>query len=67
MASRFIKEGHRVKIDLYLRGRAKYLNADFLKERLDRMLVSITEPHKIADGPKKSPKGLTIIIEREKK
>ena len=63
-ASEFLKEGHRVKIDLFLRGRAKYLDEKFLRERLERVLHLITEPYSIADGPTKSPKGLTIIIER---
>lgn len=63
-ASKFLKEGHRVKIDLFLAGRAKYLNREFLQERLERVLHLITEQYKIADGPKKSPKGLTVVIER---
>lgn len=66
-ASTFLKEGHRVKIDLFLKGRTKYFKEDFLRERLDRILHLISEPHKIADGPKKSPKGLTVIIDRDKK
>ena len=65
-ASRWLKEGHRIKLDLFLAGRAKYMEKDFLKTRLDRILVLITEPYKIADGPKKSPKGLTVILERGK-
>lgn len=65
-ASQFLKEGHRVKIDLFLRGRAKYLNEAFLQERLARVLHLITEEYKIADGPKKSPKGLSVVIERGK-
>ncbi len=65
-ASEFLKEGHRVKVDLYLRGRAKYMQAGFHQERLDRILRLLTEPYKIADGPKKSPKGLTVIIERDR-
>lgn len=65
-ASQFLKEGHRVKIDLFLRGRAKYLDEKFLRERLERILHLITEEHKIADGPKKSPKGLSVVIERGK-
>ena len=64
--SSFLKEGHRVKLDLFLPGRAKYLNKDFLQERLERVLHLVTEEHKIADGPKKSPKGLTVILERSK-
>ena len=63
-ASKFLKEGNRVKIDLFLPGRAKYMEFNFLKERLDRILHLITEQYKIADPAKKSPKGLTIIIER---
>ncbi len=63
-ASTWLKEGHRVKINLFLKGRAKYLNDAFLKERLDRLLHFITEEFKIVDGPKKGPKGLTLIIEK---
>ncbi len=63
-ASTWLKEGHRVKINLFLRGRAKYLNENFLKERLDRLLHFITEEFKIVDGPKKGPKGLSIMIEK---
>lgn len=63
-ASTWLKEGHRVRINLFLRGRAKYLNNDFLKERLDRLLHFITEEFKIVDGPKKGPKGLAVVIEK---
>jgi len=65
--SGWLKEGHRIKLDLFLAGRAKYLKQDFLKERLERILVLITEEFKIADGPKKSPKGLTVILEKDTK
>jgi len=65
-ASQFLNEGHRVKMDLFLPGRAKYLEKDFLHERLQRVLRLISEEYKIADGPKKSPKGLTVVIERSK-
>ena len=67
MASKFLGEGHRVKIDLYLRGRAKYMDKNFLKERLDRVLKLITEEFRIIDEIKPSPKGLTLVIERTKK
>ncbi|TAK57655.1 translation initiation factor IF-3 [Patescibacteria group bacterium] len=63
-ASEWLKEGHRVKIDLFLTGRSKYMDVKFLKERLDRILVLITEQYKIADEPKKSLKGLTTVIEK---
>lgn len=64
--SKWLKEGHRVKIDLFLVGRAKYSEDVFKKERLERILKLVTEDYKIADEPKKSPKGFTIIIEKAK-
>ena len=63
-ASEWLKEGHRVKINLFLPGRTKYMNDTFLKERMDRVFKLIPEEFKIAEEPKKSPKGMTAIIER---
>jgi translation initiation factor IF-3 len=63
-ASEWLKEGHRVRLNLFLSGRAKYLNQTFLKERMDRMLKLITEEYKIAEPVQKSPKGLSTVIER---
>lgn len=63
-ASEWLKEGHRVKLDLFLPGRAKYLDKRFLEERLERLLILVTEKYKIAEKPQKSPKGLSALIER---
>jgi len=65
-ASEWLNEGHRVKINLFLPGRTKYMNESFLKERMDRVFKLIPENFKIAEEPKKSPKGLTAVIERAK-
>lgn len=62
--SEWLGEGHRVKIDLFLPGRSKYLDQKFLKERLDRLLKLLTIPFKIAEEAKKSPKGLSLLIEK---
>ena len=62
----FLKEGNRVKIELRLKGRAKYLDKKFLNERLERLLHLISEKYKIADGPKKSPRGIAAVIEKIK-
>jgi len=66
-ASAWLKEGHRIKLDLYLVGRAKYTDMKFKKERLERILNLITEDYKIAEDAKKSPKGVTMILEPGKK
>lgn len=66
-ASEWLKEGHRIKVELYLSGRTKYMDEKFLKERLDRMLHLVTENFKIAEPAKKSPKGLMLTIERDTK
>lgn len=64
MASTWLKEGHRIKIELFLSGRSKYMEEKFLKERLERLLHLITENFKIAENYKRSPKGLMITIEK---
>ena len=64
-ASKWLKEGHRIKVELFLAGRAKYMDEKFLKERLDRVLHLITEDYKISDAYKKGPKGLTTTIEKK--
>lgn len=60
----WLGEGHRVKVDLFLWGRYKYMDEAFLKERLERFLKIIPEEYKIADEIKKSPKGFTVTLER---
>jgi translation initiation factor IF-3 len=66
-ASEWLSEGHRVRLLLFLSGRAKYLDKKFLNERLERLLKLITEEYKVAEAPQRGPKGLTITIEKAKK
>ncbi len=63
-AAQWLEEGHRVKVDLFLWGRYKYMEPAFLKERLDRFLKIIPTEYKVADEMKKSPKGYTTTLER---
>lgn len=63
-AAEWLEEGHRVKVDLFLWGRYKYMEEGFLKERLDRFLKIIPAEYKLADPMKKGPKGYTTTIER---
>ncbi len=64
-ASKWLSEGHRIKVELYLSGRTKFMADAFLRERLDRVLKLITENFKISDPAKRGPKGLVLTIERD--
>ncbi len=66
-ASEFLAEGHRVKIELFLRGRAKYMDKRFLEERLKRILSLVSVEYRVAENPAPSPKGMMIVLEKAKK
>ena len=66
-AAEWLSEGHRVKADLFISGRYKYMDEAFLKSRLQRFLQIIPIEYKIADPIKKSPKGYTVTLERDGK
>lgn len=64
--SEWLREGHRVKIELFLSGRSKYMDERFLRERLDRILHLITLEYKVSEPAKRGPKGLSTVIEKAK-
>ncbi len=66
-ASAWLEDGHRVKVELYLKGRTKYMDKDFLHDRLSKVLSLVTEPYKIVEEFKDSSKGITVLIELDKK
>ena len=66
-ATKWLKEGHRVKVDLFLVGRSKYADMRFKKERLARVLTLISEEYKPTGEPQKSLKGLSVTLERASK
>ena len=61
----FLETGDKVKIELMLKGRAKYLDQNFIKERLERILHFIPIEYKISSGPTKGPRGIMLIIEKK--
>ena len=65
-ASEWLAKGNKVRVELFLTGRSKYLQIDFLKERLDRILRLISIPYKVGEDAKKGPKGLSMVIEKGK-
>jgi len=67
-AEKFLKREDKVKIDLLLRGRQKYLQ-DFAKEKIEKFLEILKEimPIKVERELKKEARSLTMIISRDKK
>jgi translation initiation factor IF-3 len=65
-ASGWLTDGNRVKVELFLKGRNKYMDKKFLQERLERILKFIKVPHRVVDGFKDSPKGITVTLEKLK-
>ncbi len=66
-AAGWLKEGHRVRIELFLKGRYKYMDQAFLKERLKRFVLLVPEDYKVAEDVQRGLKGFTMIIERSGK
>ena len=63
-ASNFLAKGDRLKVDMILRGRAKYLDRKFINERLTRILNYTTIENQIVEGPRSGPRGPYIIVEK---
>ena len=63
-ASEWLKEGNRVRVNLFLSGRSKYMEMKFFQERIERILRLLTEEYKISDSAKKGPKGVSLMIEK---
>ncbi len=63
-ASEWLTDGHRVKLELFLRGRVKGMDKQFLEDRLQRIVNEISVEHKVIDGFKASPKGIVVTLER---
>ena len=64
-AAEWLAEGHRVRAELFLKGRYKGMSEEFLKERLERFLLRIPYSYKIAEPVARSPKGFAGVIERD--
>jgi len=62
----WLMEGHRVKVDLFLWGRYKYMDKEFLTQKLENFLTLVRVPFKIAEPITKSPKGFSCVIEKDR-
>ena len=64
-ADKFLKDGDKIKIDLMLKGREKYLKREFLQERLKRILGIISSAF-IEEQIKAGPRSISITISPKK-
>jgi translation initiation factor IF-3 len=64
-AAEWLAEGHRVRAELFLKGRYKGMEEKFLKDRLEKFLLRIPYAYKIAEPITRSPKGFAGVIERD--
>ena len=64
-AAEWLAEGHRVRAELFLKGRYKGMDEAFLKDRLGKFLVRIPYAYRIAEPIAKSPKGFAAVVERD--
>lgn len=65
-ASEFLEQGSKVKIAMRLSGRAKYIDRKFVEEKLRQILNFITVPWRETGGVKRAPRGIYLIIEKNK-
>ncbi|MDB5237187.1 MAG: translation initiation factor translation initiation factor [Parcubacteria group bacterium] len=66
-AAEWLADGHRVRAELFLKGRYKGMDEAFLKTRLEKFLNLIPYPYRIAEPVARAPKGFAGIVERDPK
>jgi len=66
-AAEWLDEGHRVRVELFLKGRYKGMEEAFLKTRLEKFIMLIPYAYRIAEPVTRSPKGFAGILERDPK
>jgi translation initiation factor IF-3 len=66
-AAEWLADGHRVRAELFLKGRYKGMDETFLRTRLEKFLLLIPYPYRIAEPVARAPKGFAGIIERDPK
>jgi len=64
-AAEWLAEGHRVRAELFLKGRYKGMEEAFLKSRLEKFLVLIPYAYKMAEPVTRSPKEYAGVTERD--
>lgn len=63
-ASGFLESGHRVEVNIFLRGREK-ANKDFAKKKLIEFLEMIEVPHETAAEPRYAGRGFVVQVAKK--
>jgi translation initiation factor IF-3 len=63
-AEKFLNKGHKVRIEMILRGREKGL-LEMAQEKLNTFIKLIPLETKIEQGIKKQPRGLTVVVTKQ--
>jgi translation initiation factor IF-3 len=66
-AAEWLAEGHRVRMELFLKGRYKGMDEAFLKARLEKFMLLIPYAYRVAEPITRAPKGFAAILERDPK
>ena len=59
----FLKKGYKVRIEMTMKGRERS-HGDVIKEKLSNFMKLIEEGYKIEQEPKRSPRGITLILSK---
>lgn len=60
----WLAKGHRIQVEIRLRGREKGSKKEFIQERVDRFLELVQTKHKIAEPLKRARIGYAMIVEK---
>ncbi len=63
----WLDNGNKVQVDLFLFGRYKSMNGEFLKERLLSFIQTIPGEVYTAESVRKSPKGFSVVLQGKNK
>ena len=64
-SAEWLAEGHRVRAELFLKGRYKSMEEVFLKQRLEKFLLLVPYAYRVSEPVARSPKGFAAIIEKD--
>ncbi len=64
-AEKFLGEGHKVRVELVMRGREKYQFQDRARAHLEAFIQQIATPTVVEQPPKKYPRGIAAIVAKK--